>query len=40
MNLSTCNKGHSYYKSSECPTCPVCERQLKPEVGFITDLRV
>ena len=21
----TCDKGHIYYKSSNCPVCPVCE---------------
>ena len=21
----TCDKGHVYYKSSNCPVCPVCE---------------
>lgn len=21
----TCAKGHRYYKSSDCPVCPVCE---------------
>ena len=31
-----CSKGHTYYKSSDCPTCPVCEQQLKPEIGFLT----
>ena len=22
--LKTCSKGHVFYKSSDCPTCPVC----------------
>jgi hypothetical protein len=34
-NLKTCNKGHKYYKSSDCPTCPICERERKPENGFL-----
>lgn len=21
-----CNKGHRYYKSSDCPVCPLCEK--------------
>lgn len=23
--LRTCAQGHQYYKSSDCPVCPVCE---------------
>ena len=23
--LRTCGEGHRYYKSSDCPVCPVCE---------------
>ena len=37
-NKRVCSKGHSYYKSSDCPTCPVCEKQLKPENGFLSIL--
>lgn len=33
--LRTCEQGHSYYKSSDCPTCPVCEKERKPEEGFL-----
>ena len=33
--LKTCKKGHKYYKSSDCPTCPVCENERKPEKGFL-----
>lgn len=35
-NLRTCNKGHKYYKSSDCPTCPICEQERKPENGFLS----
>ena len=35
-NLKICNKGHKYYKSSDCPTCPRCEQERKPENGFLT----
>lgn len=35
-NLKTCNKGHKYYKSSDCPTCPTCEQKCKPENGFLS----
>jgi predicted RecB family nuclease len=33
--LRTCEQGHSYYKSSDCPTCPVCEKERKPKEGFL-----
>ncbi len=35
-NLRTCENGHNYYKSSDCPTCPVCEEQRKPKTGFLS----
>ncbi|MBL7910416.1 MAG: RNA polymerase alpha subunit C-terminal domain-containing protein [Bacteroidia bacterium] len=34
--LRTCSKGHTYYKSSDCPTCPICEEERKPENGFLS----
>lgn len=34
--LRTCEKGHQYYKSSDCPTCPKCEKQRKPSSGFLS----
>lgn len=34
--LRICKAGHSYYKSSDCPTCPVCEQERKPEAGFLS----
>lgn len=34
--LRTCAKGHQYYKSSDCPTCPTCEEQRKPTSGFLS----
>lgn len=33
-----CEKGHQYYKSSDCPTCPDCERERAPESGFLSKL--
>lgn len=39
-NLKTCSQGHKYYKSSDCPACPVCEQQRKPEEGFLSLLAV
>jgi DNA-directed RNA polymerase alpha subunit len=35
-NWRTCEKGHKYYKSSDCPTCPVCEQERKPDTGFLS----
>jgi predicted RecB family nuclease len=34
--LRTCEKGHEYYKSSDCPTCPVCEKERKPKDNFLS----
>lgn len=34
--LKTCPKGHTYYKSSDCPTCPTCEEAKKPSDGFLS----
>lgn len=33
-----CEEGHTYYKSSDCPSCPVCERKKKPAQGFLSRL--
>jgi uncharacterized protein YdhG (YjbR/CyaY superfamily) len=32
----TCKNGHHYYKSSDCPTCPICEGKQKPDAGFFS----
>lgn len=37
-NLRTCEKGHRYFKSSDCPTCPICEQEKKPATGFLSTL--
>ena len=34
--LKTCEKGHTFYKSSDCPTCPICAAENKPESGFLS----
>jgi predicted RecB family nuclease len=34
--LRKCSNGHSYYKSSDCPVCPICEQQKKPKDGFLS----
>jgi len=36
--LRTCEKGHQYYKSTDCPTCPQCEEEKKPSKGFLAKL--
>lgn len=35
-SLKTCKMGHKYYKTSDCPTCPVCERERKPSDNFLS----
>ncbi|MGM7722972.1 RNA polymerase alpha subunit C-terminal domain-containing protein [Metabacillus sp. Hm71] len=37
-NLRICNKGHKYYKSTDCPSCPTCEQERKPDSGFLSKL--
>jgi DNA-directed RNA polymerase alpha subunit len=34
----TCSNGHTYYKSSDCPTCPKCEQERQPKSGFLAEL--
>ena len=36
MRLKICDKGHTFYKSSDCPTCPTCAAENKPESGFLS----
>ncbi|MBI5370851.1 MAG: hypothetical protein HZA79_02365 [Sphingobacteriales bacterium] len=36
--LRTCEKGHRYYKSSDCPVCPVCGAERKPGRIFLSQL--
>ena len=33
--LKTCPKGHKFYKSSDCPVCPICEEERKPKESFL-----
>ena len=37
-NLRICDKGHKYYKSSDCPVCPVCEKERKPSSDFLSKI--
>ena len=36
--LKTCKNGHSFYKGSDCPTCPICEQERKPKDTFLSPL--
>ena len=36
--LRVCKNGHRYYKSTDCPTCPVCEAARKPKDDFLSML--
>ena len=36
--MRVCPEGHRYEKSSDCPTCPVCEAAPKPADGFFAGL--
>lgn len=37
-SLRTCRQGHQYYKTTDCPVCPVCEAARKPANGFLAQL--
>jgi len=36
--LRTCSNGHQYYKSTDCPTCPICENERKVMAGVFSEL--
>lgn len=36
--LRICENGHSFYKSTDCPSCPACMAASKPDSGFLADL--
>lgn len=36
--LKTCSQGHRYRKSSDCPTCPICEAERAPRDGFLSEI--
>ena len=33
--LKICPNGHQYYKITDCPTCPICEKEKKPVSDFL-----
>lgn len=37
-NSKTCELGHTFEKSSDCPVCPKCEELRKPFEGFLSTL--
>lgn len=34
--MKVCPNGHTYYKSTDCPTCPTCEAERRPTEGFLS----
>jgi len=38
MPQKTCSKGHSFFKSSSCPVCPICEKDRKPVSGIFSEI--
>ena len=36
--LKICPNGHQFYKGSDCPTCPTCAAESKPQSGFLSKL--
>jgi predicted RecB family nuclease len=38
MAMKTCPNGHEFSKSSDCPTCPLCEEARRPSSGFLAVL--
>lgn len=34
--IKTCENGHQFAKSSDCPTCPTCEENRKPTTNFLS----
>lgn len=37
-DVRTCENGHEFEKTSDCPTCPICEAERAPETGFLSRL--
>ncbi len=33
--VKTCKNGHTYTKTTNCLTCPICEKERKPKTGFM-----
>jgi hypothetical protein len=37
-SIRVCPNGHRYEKSSDCPVCPICERERAPSADFHSPL--
>jgi uncharacterized protein YdhG (YjbR/CyaY superfamily) len=37
-SLKTCQQGHSFYKSSDCPVCPTCEKLKNAKADVFSSL--
>lgn len=37
-SLRVCVNGHKYYKSSNCSSCPTCDKENKLDSGFLSKL--
>ncbi|WP_084820347.1 RNA polymerase alpha subunit C-terminal domain-containing protein [Mesobacillus campisalis] len=37
-SVRVCEKGHKYYKNSECQSCPTCDKENKPKRGSLSKL--
>ena len=38
QTLKVCSNGHEFYRSSDCPVCPVCSKLNKPSEGFLSEI--
>lgn len=36
--LITCDKGNQFYRSRDCPSCPTCEKEHKPDSRVLSQL--
>lgn len=34
--LKICKNGHEFYKSSDCPVCPICEKERSSKDNFLS----
>jgi predicted RecB family nuclease len=32
----TCSNGHTFFKTSNCSVCPICEKERTPVADFLT----
>lgn len=36
--LRICKNGHRYYRSSDCPVCPICESERNEAADFLSGI--